>query len=93
MNQFHLIQNIVRTVAILTLLVTVLVPRIQADDVKVQPSTERFVPVDQLNSILKRTPSGILLPKAEFQDLLIKARKAAQQTSPGNVVITAANYD
>ena len=93
MNQFHLIQNIVRTVAILTLLVTVFVPKIQADDVKIQPSTERFVPVDQLNSILKRTPSGILLPKAEFQDLLIKARKAAQQTSPGNVVITSANYD
>lgn len=59
---------------------------------KVQPSRERFVPIDQLDAILKQTPSGILLPKAEFQDLLLKAREAAGKASPGDAVITSASY-
>lgn len=93
MNQLLQTSKLMNVAMMLALVVTILAPRTSGDDTKVQPSRERFVPVDQLGAILKGTPSGVLLPKTEFQDLLRKARAALGEASPGDTVITSASYE
>ncbi|MEZ6121732.1 MAG: hypothetical protein R3C49_00995 [Planctomycetaceae bacterium] len=58
------------------------------------PKRQHFVPADQLDAIFERTPKGVMLPRAEFQDLLQKAQQAqtADQSAPAPIMIRSAAY-
>lgn len=92
MNQLHQIHPTIKFGFVVVLAFCCEAAMSVADNQQTQPSRERFVPVDQLDAILKQTPSGVLLPKAEFQDLLLKAKQAVGDASPGAAVITSATY-
>ncbi|HIE97396.1 MAG TPA: hypothetical protein EYQ63_10350 [Fuerstia sp.] len=49
-----------------------------AQDESVEPRLGRqsFIPADQLDAIFERSPRGVMLPRAEFQDLLQRAQQA-----------------
>ena len=59
-----------------------------------EPSRERFVPADQLQSIFERTPRGIMLQRDKFEDLLKRAQDARENRSdlPTDVVVRSASY-
>ena len=65
------------TLTVLVLLATVRMTA-HAQDESVEPSLSRqsFIPEDQLDAIFERSPRGVMLPRAEFQDLLQRAQQA-----------------
>lgn len=66
-----------------------------ANPVPAQPpqGTEHFVPADQLDTVFDGT-SGVLLPGAEYRELLQKAEAArlSQSEQPAEILIRSANY-
>ncbi|MEQ9409008.1 MAG: hypothetical protein RIK87_14825 [Fuerstiella sp.] len=55
---------------------------------------ERYVPADQLDAVFERSPQGVMLPRAEFQQLLKKAQQALAEHSgiPAAIVVREAVY-
>ena len=55
---------------------------------------ESFVPAAEMEAIFQRSPNAVVLPRAEFQELLEKAQASQRQNSeaPATVVIRSAMY-
>ena len=56
---------------------------------------QSFIPSDQLDAIFERSPRGVMLPRAEFQDLLQKAQEAQKERAaiPTPMVMRSVSYD
>ena len=67
---------------------------VPAPDLKKWPKTAVYIPVDELDALIKRDRSGVLLPRAQFEAL----KKQAKENSGGvelpqsNIVIHDATY-
>ncbi|MCA9063742.1 MAG: hypothetical protein KDA96_11805, partial [Planctomycetaceae bacterium] len=55
-------------------------------------SSEHYIPVDQLDALLNRDGRGVLMPRAQFMELLQKANTAQkqQQGHPASILATSA---
>ena len=53
---------------------------------------ELYVPFEDLNVLLESGPQRILLTRQEYQDLLAKARKVAEERPPTKALLLAADY-
>jgi len=56
---------------------------------------QSFIPADQLDTIFERSPHGVMLPRAEFQDLLRKAQNAQAHAAdiPAQTIMRSVSYD
>ena len=56
---------------------------------------QSFIPADQLDAIFERSPRGVMLPRAEFKDLLQKAQKAQKKRAaiPTPMMMRSVSYD
>jgi hypothetical protein len=68
-----------------------------AQDVPTEQSLGRqsFIPADQLDAIFERSPHGVMLPRAEFQELLQKAQHAQEERAaiPAPMLMRSVSYD
>ncbi|MDG1898173.1 MAG: hypothetical protein P8J37_24995 [Fuerstiella sp.] len=82
---------------VVTLLVAVTTSGVHAQDETSEPSLGRqsFIPADQLDAIFERSPRGVMLPRAEFQDLLQKAQKAQKKRAaiPAPMLMRSVSYE
>ena len=88
----RLVSNLASVAAlVIFLLFTATAARAQ----ETQLARERYVPADELDVIFDRTPNGVMLPRAEFEELLQKARAAKSRNAdlPTDVAVTAASYE
>jgi hypothetical protein len=53
---------------------------------------ELYVPFEDLNVLLESGPQRILLSRQEYQDLLAKARKVAEERPPTKALLLSADY-
>jgi len=53
---------------------------------------ELYVPFEDLNVLLESGPQRILLSRQEYQELLAKARKTAQERPPTKALLLSADY-
>ena len=58
-----------------------------------KPVRELFVPFEDLSVLLQGDPNRVLLPRAEYDALLEKARKEAQARPPRQALLVSADYD
>ena len=81
---------------ILVLLATVTTTaRAQDDPVEPRLGRQSFIPADQLDAIFERSPRGVMLPRAEFQDLLKRAQQAQQDLAaiPTPMMMRSVSYN
>jgi len=64
------------------------------DKQQTAPARERYIPADELDAVFERSPAGVMLPQAQFRDLLEKAQLAQskQNQNPAGVVMRSATY-
>lgn len=61
---------------------------------KSSPARESFVPVGEMEAIFQRSPNGVVLPRAEFQELMKKAQanQSSNSLAPAAILIRSAVY-
>ena len=68
-------------------------PEIRASDDKERPVVrEIFVPFEDLEALMEGQPRRVLLPRAQYEELLEKAAKDPETKAPRNVTLIAGDY-
>ena len=68
-------------------------PPFQIGNPKSEPTIrELFVPFEDLHVLLENQPERVLLTRAEYQDLLARAKKTADSRAPREALLASADY-
>jgi hypothetical protein len=65
------------------------IPNLKSDAPKVR---ELYVPFEDLNVLLESGPQRVLLPRAQYEELLARAKKTADARAPVGALLAAADY-